>query len=739
MKARNSAARQVVLVAMGLLLLAPADLYAQGTAAKKPLRLEELMPASSIALVSVPDLQGARAAFAKTELHALLRELKPVVDMVYQGLRAQVDEVKGGFAHETGFRLDDALFAISGGIQIGVMGVDAERGAPNFVAALRTDGREAAVQGILQAIERKTAGRPGPEPFRHQGVSVKNLVNPPLYYAEVGSTLLLTLLPDDMKQVLDRAVAGPRAGGVIAATLRQSESFVTARARTAGENPVLLSAYVNMEAVWDMLQKQQTEEQRKRTEQLGLLDAKVLDFAVTFEGDLMVSRLFVSAPAKGARRGVLGAFQHGAADTSLARYVPKNASAIVLGRFDLGLFYDRVLELVGAVQPELREQVQQQIAQFEERSGFKIRSEHLGALGSDWVFAAFPPRSGGLSVGVMSVGLKNAEGFKQSMHKLIAALGTGAEIQTITLDGRSYHYSLGRLGNLGENPFEAFEAFGRNPQLVAMQVIDSLMGQAWTIEGGRLYVADVPHSLADYFEAMEQQGSMAGTDQWQKVLASAPKGAQCFTHADPQGFFGGAYNLAIRALKAMESIARQAGVPLDLNRLPRARTMVGHLRPSSTALIMDESGLLAESKGLTGGVEAMLVGAAVAGVTGTMVRRPMQASRKAANESGALATLRTISTAQMAYRNAAKDGDFASSLADLIKQGSIQGDSELAIGIKHGYFFKISKTEPNKYTAEAQPLQPGNSGDRYFFVDETRVIRFDYWQPAGPESPPVGG
>ena len=98
---------------------------------------------------------------------------------------------------------------VGGGIQIGVMGLDPEQGAPNVVVAIRTDGREQEITDLLGAIKKQAGGRPGPEPFSHNGVQVDSLMlgGPPITYAEVGSTLLLTLLPDDMKKVIDRAQA----------------------------------------------------------------------------------------------------------------------------------------------------------------------------------------------------------------------------------------------------------------------------------------------------------------------------------------------------------------------------------------------------------------------------------------------------------------------------------------------------------------------------------------------------
>ncbi|MFC1707954.1 hypothetical protein ACFL59_14255, partial [Planctomycetota bacterium] len=679
MQKRSRLVAGAVLLSIGLVGLVPAVLDAQQTtAAGAPLQLEDVMPPDSILLLSVPDLQQARTAFGKTRLKALLKEFKPFVDALHQGLRSQVDEIKGQFARGAGFSLDEALGALGGGIQVGVMGLDQERGAPNLVALIRTDGREAEVRSILSSMERKIAGRPGPQPFTHKGTAVKNLVQPPLFYAEVGKTLLLTLLPDDMKRLIDGA-----SGAVSGATLRQSQGFASARQRTAGGSPVLFSLYANFEPVKEIILKQVPgDKQRKQLETLGLSELKALDLAVTFQGELISSRFFLSSPSGGVHTGVLGLFEHGAADLSLARFAPKSSYTVAVGRFDLGVLYDRALGLIGAVEPDAMGEVTEGIAKAEEAIGFSIRKELLGPVGSDWVMASFPARAGGLPLTMISVGLKSPEGFVAAFQKAAKTMRT--ELASMELDGRTYRYLLTPLGRLGQNPFEDMD---RDPNLAIMQSVASAVGQAWTIDGGRLYLADMPHTLADYFEAMGEGGSFQDTELWRKATAGQPKGVQSLTVNRPGAIGGGLYNLVVRVLKAFEGFGRQAGIPLDLNRLPRYRAIESQLTTGQTMTTLDEAGLYVEATGLTGELDSTVVVVGVTAVIAAIAIPNLIQARKAANETGAIATLRTIVTCQTLYRDGDKDGDgvpnYATSLAELAKVHLI--DMVLATGMKQGY------------------------------------------------------
>ena len=110
------------------------------------------------------------------------------------------------------------------------------------------------------------------------------------------------------------------------------------------------------------------------------------------------------------------------------------------------------------------------------------------------------------------------------------------------------------------------------------------------------------------------------------------------------------------------------------------------------------------------------------------------------NESAAISGLRTVNTAQWAFREGDKDGnarpDFAPDLPTLARYHLI--DPALGAGTKMGYFFSITrsgKDPENRWSATARPEKPGWSGTRYFYMDESGVIRFETNRMAGPASP----
>jgi prepilin-type N-terminal cleavage/methylation domain-containing protein len=141
-------------------------------------------------------------------------------------------------------------------------------------------------------------------------------------------------------------------------------------------------------------------------------------------------------------------------------------------------------------------------------------------------------------------------------------------------------------------------------------------------------------------------------------------------------------------------------------------------------------------------IELMIVIAIIAIIAAIAIPNLIEA-RKSGNESSAIGTLRTISTAQTLFREADRDGnetlDYASSLANLSNYELI--DSVLGAGTKQGYVFSItrsSSTPEFQWNCTAAPQAPGSSGTRYFYVNETGVIRFETNTAATSTSPALG-
>jgi type IV pilus assembly protein PilA len=125
-------------------------------------------------------------------------------------------------------------------------------------------------------------------------------------------------------------------------------------------------------------------------------------------------------------------------------------------------------------------------------------------------------------------------------------------------------------------------------------------------------------------------------------------------------------------------------------------------------------------------------------------------AKMAANESVAVNSLRTYNTAIVTYAQRCPEQGFPASTAQL---GPGWGDCNQAglvsqylakpRSVKSGYAFIYQPMDYDprghvtRYAISADPLQPGVSGNRHFYIDETSIVRFEADKGATADSPPM--
>ena len=122
----------------------------------------------------------------------------------------------------------------------------------------------------------------------------------------------------------------------------------------------------------------------------------------------------------------------------------------------------------------------------------------------------------------------------------------------------------------------------------------------------------------------------------------------------------------------------------------------------------------------------LLIVVAIIGVVAAIAIPNLLASRRAANETAAIASLRVITRAEHTFYLTEGDGRYgsASELRDAGLIDSILAGEGAAStgGRKNGFLYTIIPGETAAYTATA--AAEGGQGSRSFFVDETGVIRY---------------
>ena len=132
-------------------------------------------------------------------------------------------------------------------------------------------------------------------------------------------------------------------------------------------------------------------------------------------------------------------------------------------------------------------------------------------------------------------------------------------------------------------------------------------------------------------------------------------------------------------------------------------------------------------------IELMIVVAIIAIIAAIAIPNLLR-SRIQSNESAAIGNLRTICGAEVAYNSA--NNEYATTFDDLTGATPPFLDGNWA-ATKSGYNFTMGGTVEN-YTVGADPSAVGTSGNKYFFVDASGVIRFSEAGAADATSTPIG-
>lgn len=149
-------------------------------------------------------------------------------------------------------------------------------------------------------------------------------------------------------------------------------------------------------------------------------------------------------------------------------------------------------------------------------------------------------------------------------------------------------------------------------------------------------------------------------------------------------------------------------------------------------------------------IELMIVVAVIVIIAALAIPQLLRA-RMAANESAAVSALRTLATQEANYDSSFGPG-FSPSLAAMgpAAPGSPATaahadlvDQVLASGLRGGYQFLYTPLIPSGgtaatgYTVTANPISPGITGEWFFYLDQSNVIRQSDGSPASISSSPL--
>ncbi len=146
----------------------------------------------------------------------------------------------------------------------------------------------------------------------------------------------------------------------------------------------------------------------------------------------------------------------------------------------------------------------------------------------------------------------------------------------------------------------------------------------------------------------------------------------------------------------------------------------------------DEKFTVARNSGFS--LIELLVVVTIIGVLVSIAIPNLTSSKRAANEAMAISYMKSWVSAQELYQ--LRFGSYADADGQLFDAGLIDGRPDADL---YGYTFSLDNPSGSQYTwwGKGWPDDPGVSGTRWFYVDQTGVIRYSITGNADSNDPPL--
>ncbi len=131
----------------------------------------------------------------------------------------------------------------------------------------------------------------------------------------------------------------------------------------------------------------------------------------------------------------------------------------------------------------------------------------------------------------------------------------------------------------------------------------------------------------------------------------------------------------------------------------------------------------------------LLIVVAIIGIIAAIAIPNLLASRKAANESAAIGTLRTINTAEATYQSTTGNGSYGAG-SDLLTAKLIDSTLAAANASKGGHTYNITFASATPGQFEATAARQTGKADRSYYTDEAGVIYYNATATPGTRTTP---
>ena len=311
--------------------------------------------------------------------------------------------------------------------------------------------------------------------------------------------------------------------------------------------------------------------------------------------------------------------------------ISQDALAAAAFRLDVGKLLDTILDVVGQVEPDAVEEVEEGISDIEQMFGIKLRDGLLKSLGDVWTISTSASEGGLLTGWTATVSLRDPQRFREIHDGLVSLARRAMDVDEYAPKIREFRFADQKIYYL------------------VVPDDDFPLTPAWCVTDDVLAVALFPQTLKGFVSRGDEYTSLAEAAAV-KPLLEGDAGPLAITYCDTQQMFRTVYPLVQIGVQFALHYAREEGFDLDPILLPSAGSIERHLLPAVTAIKRTDSGIETVShQTLPGGNVGATAPVAVA-----LLLPAVQSARGAARRAQGTNNLRQIAIAMHNYHDTFK-------------------------------------------------------------------------------------
>jgi hypothetical protein len=344
--------------------------------------------------------------------------------------------------------------------------------------------------------------------------------------------------------------------------------------------------YVNLKSIIGLVEPLLGFEARRIPDALGLANVRMIASVSGLEGTGCVSKTWVQT--EGDPSGLLTVFGPEPLTGADLAPIPKDASLAIAARVQPARLYAAVLDGIKKANPEIAENVADQLKQVESMLGVRFKEDLLETLGDSWCVYNSPSEGGLLFTGLtLVVPLKDRDRLVKTNDQLVelaqaASAASDVQIKTTIFGQR--------------------KIFFLNPSTNFMPV-----APAWCISDTQLIVSLSPQNIRAFLAREAAAGTLADLPVVAEKLRSGRP--VLITYQDTAGTLKITYPiLQIFATFAAAEL-QQEGLEIDAALLPSLASIIRHVEPGTSVLTREKDGLVYVSR------QSLPVGAMLPGLT----------------------------------------------------------------------------------------------------------------------------